>query len=305
MNMATLSVSQTTPKNPLHLHALFKDKSILFKGMADSSPHGLALMPDDIFDASGPRDTNTFATWTEDSFGKPLADSLSIEAPPPNKPSTIPIFDIPIYQLSANGPADLIYQVVDLEMKVFHGEISKMGEATPSYAWIWNYWMENGSQVFYAQENGKITGVGMLEPDDKDSQVGILMGVAVDPAHRRKGIGSQLLTERIRFAKEQGYAKVRLFVRHDNPHAIEMNTKLGFQPKKDIKAPYGFIQYWQASGQSPKEYLTMELDIAPYSIEKREQDNPIFLKNKLKKWFKTLMKQKLPQWLGIKKVKPE
>ncbi|MBY0403009.1 MAG: GNAT family N-acetyltransferase, partial [Cyanobacteria bacterium] len=266
--MATLSVSQTNRKNPLYLHTLFKDKSILFKGMVDSSSHGLALLTrdtlaEDIFDESGSRDKNTAATLTGESpfRGHSLLATVPTDLPPQSKPSNIPIFQLP-----ANGPADLIYQAVDLEMKVFHGEISKMGEATPSYAWIWNYWMENKSQVFYAQENGKITGVGMLEPDDRDSQVGILMGVAVDPAHRRKGIGSQLLSERIRFAKEQGYAKVRLFVRHDNPHAIEMNTKLGFQAKKNIKAPSGFIQYWKASGQSQKEYLTMELDIAPYSI---------------------------------------
>ena len=54
-----------------------------------------------------------------------------------------------------------------------------------------------------------------------------LMNVAVDPAHRRRGVGSALLTEMVARA-EYGRGRYTLEVRTSNAAAIELYRRFGF-----------------------------------------------------------------------------
>jgi len=51
----------------------------------------------------------------------------------------------------------------------------------------------------------------------------------VAPAHRHKGLGSTLMHQAQRWAKQQGYAQISLQVFEDNQAAMNLYAKLGYQ----------------------------------------------------------------------------
>jgi ribosomal-protein-alanine N-acetyltransferase len=53
--------------------------------------------------------------------------------------------------------------------------------------------------------------------------------LAVTPEWRRRGIGSRLVTECLRFARRKGMSSALLEVRPSNAEAVALYTKLGFQ----------------------------------------------------------------------------
>jgi [ribosomal protein S18]-alanine N-acetyltransferase len=58
---------------------------------------------------------------------------------------------------------------------------------------------------------------------------GDIQTIAVDPTHRRLGIGSVLMTELLAAARSRGAAEVFLEVRADNPGAEELYRRYGFE----------------------------------------------------------------------------
>ncbi len=80
-----------------------------------------------------------------------------------------------------------------------------------------------------AKDNGKIIGdAGLSRLPRRMSHRGDL-GIAVLKEYWNKGIGSQLLHEIIRFAKENEFEVIDLQVRSDNLAAIHLYEKFGFQ----------------------------------------------------------------------------
>jgi ribosomal protein S18 acetylase RimI-like enzyme len=52
--------------------------------------------------------------------------------------------------------------------------------------------------------------------------------IAVNPAFRGKGIGQSIMEAIAKHAKENGYCKINLEVRNDNPKAMQLYQSLGF-----------------------------------------------------------------------------
>jgi len=65
-----------------------------------------------------------------------------------------------------------------------------------------------------------------------------VMNVAVDPAHRRHGIGGRLLTELFARTGEDGHRGYTLEVRVSNDEAIRLYEKLGFRSRGVRRAYY-------------------------------------------------------------------
>ena len=53
----------------------------------------------------------------------------------------------------------------------------------------------------------------------------------VEKAHRRRGLGSALMTHAHQWAKAQGYSQMSLQVFEDNLSALNLYQKLGYQPQ--------------------------------------------------------------------------
>jgi len=63
----------------------------------------------------------------------------------------------------------------------------------------------------------------------REGRLGHIMSIAVDPGHRRRGVGTALLSELLRRLKEKGALVARLEVRVSNEAALRLYRKLGFK----------------------------------------------------------------------------
>ncbi len=97
------------------------------------------------------------------------------------------------------------------------------------------------------EENGQIVGNASVIPfRHNKKRVYLIANVAVDPAHRRRGIARALTQRSIEHAREKKVDSIWLHVRDDNPGAIDLYQQLGFverarrtswQARTDANAP--------------------------------------------------------------------
>jgi ribosomal protein S18 acetylase RimI-like enzyme len=79
--------------------------------------------------------------------------------------------------------------------------------------------------ILIAEIEGELIGACMA---GYDGHRGWLYAVAVDPAHRRKGIGEKLVKHAIQALKELGCIKVNLQIRSTNTEIAAFYKSLGF-----------------------------------------------------------------------------
>ncbi len=79
--------------------------------------------------------------------------------------------------------------------------------------------------IFVAESEGELIGACMA---GYDGHRGWLYAVAVDPAHRRKGIGEKIVQHSIRNLKKLGCKKVNLQIRSTNTEVAAFYRSLGF-----------------------------------------------------------------------------
>lgn len=83
--------------------------------------------------------------------------------------------------------------------------------------------------MYVAKENGKIVGHASLRRLSRRMSHRGGFGMAVGKAYWNCGIGGQLLTEIIQFAKENAFDIIELQVRSDNMPSIHLYEKFGFK----------------------------------------------------------------------------
>jgi ribosomal-protein-alanine N-acetyltransferase len=105
--------------------------------------------------------------------------------------------------------------------------------------------------TFYvAEKNGIVVGYVISR---KVNTSGHILAIAVDPNHRRQGIGSilmEVVTDKLR---REGAEEIWLEVRVSNTGAIQFYKKLGFEKK-------GYIPHYYSDGEDAiilKKYLTI------------------------------------------------
>jgi ribosomal protein S18 acetylase RimI-like enzyme len=88
-----------------------------------------------------------------------------------------------------------------------------------------------GSQVLYARAQGGTVGYATLRPDDTTGvRTMRLDRIYVRSAHRRKGLGRQLMERAVAAATSSGMTTLRLGVWELNHRAIAFYQELGFEP---------------------------------------------------------------------------
>jgi ribosomal-protein-alanine N-acetyltransferase len=66
-----------------------------------------------------------------------------------------------------------------------------------------------------------------------------LINIAVDPANRRQGIGTDLVNKMIKRIKKTGLSRIHLEVRMNNKTAIAFYKKIGFESVSTVMGFYG------------------------------------------------------------------
>ncbi len=86
--------------------------------------------------------------------------------------------------------------------------------------------LNNKTSVFYtALEGDEVAGyIGMSTVLDE----GYIFNVAVSAKHRKKGIGSALISELVTYGKKNNFCFLTLEVRESNENAISLYSKFGF-----------------------------------------------------------------------------
>lgn len=74
--------------------------------------------------------------------------------------------------------------------------------------------------------------------EELDLHTGHVMNLAVDPARRRRSLGTELLGAGLKYLKEMGARRVELEVRTRNKEAIQLYRKFGFSIERLITHYY-------------------------------------------------------------------
>jgi ribosomal protein S18 acetylase RimI-like enzyme len=85
--------------------------------------------------------------------------------------------------------------------------------------------MRDPDLFLVAEEGGSLVGAVMGGFDGRRAMV---YHLAIEPGHRRQGLGSQLMAEMEARLKAKGCLKMYLLVTKDNPEALQFYQRLGW-----------------------------------------------------------------------------
>jgi ribosomal protein S18 acetylase RimI-like enzyme len=88
-------------------------------------------------------------------------------------------------------------------------------------------WLEHFERLTIAEYEGESVGYSLWLPEEGSAEL-CTLGVSV--AWRGKGVGAALLQRYIADARQEGYTRLKLSVRPDNP-ALRLYERAGFKPQ--------------------------------------------------------------------------
>lgn len=96
------------------------------------------------------------------------------------------------------------------------------------------FWIDrltgNASVCFLAQQGDRDVGIVHGAADRDQEGVAGLFGMWVAPEARGRGFGDALVQRVIDWAKGERYQRLLLHVADENPHAIALYARMGFEP---------------------------------------------------------------------------
>jgi ribosomal protein S18 acetylase RimI-like enzyme len=105
---------------------------------------------------------------------------------------------------------------------IYRGEQGYIQRWEPAHEAAWQRqlerhltrWVEHFDRLTVAMLDGQLAGYSLWMPEDGAAE---LCTINVGEAHRRNGIGRELLQAYVAAARQAGYARLSLCVRADNP----------------------------------------------------------------------------------------
>jgi GNAT superfamily N-acetyltransferase len=82
--------------------------------------------------------------------------------------------------------------------------------------------------AFVAEVGGRVVGVVQVGPDREDPALGLLRGLAVEPAAQGAGVGAALYDHAVAWLREAGFAEAVLWVFEANGHARGFYERRGW-----------------------------------------------------------------------------
>ena len=104
--------------------------------------------------------------------------------------------------------------------------------ADDSQAGITSYLSRNPGLSFVAEQEGQVVGAVLV---GQDGRRGYLYHLAVEPSHRNRGIGSDLVKASLNALRAMGIRKCHIFVFADNHGALTFWKKSGWEERSDLK----------------------------------------------------------------------
>lgn len=152
--------------------------------------------------------------------------------------------------------------------------IQQMRQAAQNPSFLGFTWLSNERTAlptlgFVWEENRQIIGnLTIIPHHSREGVHHLIANVAVHPQHRRKGIARQLTERALLYLQKKGAKTVWLHVREDNPPAINLYKKLGFQENMRRTS-------WERTPTSTsiiphQSELDFTIDINNYSIRRRK-----------------------------------
>ena len=127
------------------------------------------------------------------------------------------------------------------------GSIDDLERLNQDWAWSDTDWqreaqkktaeaIKRGNQSFFiVEEDKKLIGELHIEwnkaedPDAADGRTrAYLFALRIHPSHQRKGLGTQLMEEVLKFIKSNGFSEVTIGAYKDEPHLKTLYEKWGF-----------------------------------------------------------------------------
>jgi ribosomal protein S18 acetylase RimI-like enzyme len=115
----------------------------------------------------------------------------------------------------------------------------------------------DGNQFWVAEtEDHKV--IGMIGVQHHDEDVGEIRRLRVHPEYRRRGIGSRLIEEALRWCEERSYLKITLDTYMDRDAALKLFQKFHFRHNRtrvvnDRELHYFYLDIYQGEARKQKE----------------------------------------------------
>jgi GNAT superfamily N-acetyltransferase len=83
-----------------------------------------------------------------------------------------------------------------------------------------------------AEQDGLLVGMatGLVDAESEDGMQPTLVGVFVDGAVRRQGVGLELVAKVVDWARARGSARLHVWITSSNTAAIALYRRCGFKP---------------------------------------------------------------------------
>jgi GNAT superfamily N-acetyltransferase len=155
------------------------------------------------------------------------------------------------------------HSIILLRTDVYHADFQVLVKALDAEFWVrypdtqqnfepYNK-VDDTARVVLALVNGTAAGCGCFRPMTLHTGVAEIKRMYVAPTHRNRGIAGQVLAELERWAREEGFAWLRLETGIRQPEAIAVYQKAGYVLIPNFP-PYVGVQ----------ESICMEKKLAPY-----------------------------------------
>jgi len=118
-------------------------------------------------------------------------------------------------------------KLLDSLAQLHNGAFTQLGQTGWDAGQIGHSLEQEGAELAYISADDYIAGFALYKKVLDEAE---LFTIAVDPAHQRTGLASQLLNAIRRSLKKGGIELFFLEVRSDNIGAIACYKKLGFEP---------------------------------------------------------------------------
>ena len=121
------------------------------------------------------------------------------------------------------------HSIIDLIQVCLADEIER-GMEIPSSSYFQELIKQDNIFLLIHEEENKVVGFVLLEGEIRGSPSSIIM-IGVEPAYRRKKIGSNLVKAAIDLAKDKNWVKIKILVHPTNFPLRCLIIKLGFIPE--------------------------------------------------------------------------